>query len=164
MHQWFAVLLALFMWLTGAAPVGAGTPELIYDSNVPSLHARVIAQYGDCTGVAPLTYGGAYLDICITDVRYVVGHDVNSILRPLHQAQVGDTVTDYWPCPDTCGRFTTYRVIAIQRFFDSSTGLPPVPVGTSMQLQTCEDTYPDGSHLWQARFDEIVSLSFVANN
>ncbi len=159
-----AIIAAIFISITGFAAT-FGQTETITSPQVPRLHALVVGHYQDASGQSPLPYNGAYVDDPMSDglgVRYVVGHDVDNIFHWTHQLVDGDTVQDSWACSQTgpCG-YTVFRVIDQHRFWDSSTRFPPIPVGTYMQLQTCEDTFPNGTGYGQSRYDDIVSLELV---
>ena len=110
---------------------------------VPSLHAQVVGQYRDCSGNTPLASNGAYVDVCVTSSRYVVGHNMDSILRPLHFIKVGDHLSN--------GPYQ-FQVVRVTRWRPWGT-VPELAPGAIMQAQVCEDG--------TSYYDEIVDFRLV---
>jgi hypothetical protein len=93
------------------------------------LNTVVAGIYFDCTGSAVLPSDGAYVDACESVLRYLVGHDIPTIFQPLHRLSLGDIVTD---------GASRLRVINLRDRWPAG-AFPPIPPGTTVQFQTCDD-------------------------
>lgn len=110
-----------------------------------------IGYYEDTSGQTPLTQNNAAIEGPATrggranggaapSFLYFVGHDMNTIFRPFHNAHVGDLIY-FWDAEWNAPMPHVYRITNISRNVPFNSQPFPILQGSAetIQIQTCED-------------------------